>query len=696
MPNNKKRENWIDTAKAIAMILIILGHVGISLEGWFSFYFVFGFHLIVFFMLSGYTFQIGPLSLDYVTQKFRRLMTPYFITCVVVLLKDVMNEYVVIHHSSVIDITRVIAKDLIRLFYASGTYTDIVTDVDMGVRIGAIWFLPGLFFALILFRFLSNFIKNNKILGLVTLLLGVTAYLTARFVWLPFSIQSGMFAVFFIWLGYSVKKNDLLSKIQWFHYVLGFVILLAGIITDYNYMGFVTANARDYLFSSVIGLGGTLIVYLLATWTEKSKLLQWIGRNSLTILCVHLVSIETFYLPRIFRLLGLKGNALIWSQIPMEILVALLGTFLLNLIRDKMYQSIKAKLLLREEKRLSVQNNSDSAAGHAVSKKRDSSIDICRGLLIISMLVGHFTIDETLRIIIYSCHMVAFVFLSGYFYKKTASIWKGIRHMLRTFLLPYFICFLLNLLIEIPNWSATFFLDTVKKYVLGISFTDRILSGSASVGPVYFILLLFVVRVIYLLIDRYIKSEIGTWIAVILCLLAGIGLGRLGIWLPWSIDVSLYCVFFYKFGILFRQQRLLKAVHEYPWVYFILSAIWAYQIYKGGMEIAIREYGGKGLYSIVLLGALAGILVIYQLSSYICHSMIFTAAVLKVIGEASLIIIIVHGLLSKTVYHFVSVFLTPGYILFMIVNIIIQVVLGVLIHLLIQVLNLYTKKEALV
>ena len=76
VPTTKEREGWIDAAKAIAMLFIILGHVGIPEGDGFSFQFVHGFHLVVFFLLSGYTFRTGPLSNEYLSQKFRRLMTP--------------------------------------------------------------------------------------------------------------------------------------------------------------------------------------------------------------------------------------------------------------------------------------------------------------------------------------------------------------------------------------------------------------------------------------------------------------------------------------------------------------------------------------------------------------------------------------------------------------------------------------------
>ena len=47
------RETWIDNAKGIAILLVIIGHVSGGLKGLWDFNFVYGIHLVVFFLLSG-------------------------------------------------------------------------------------------------------------------------------------------------------------------------------------------------------------------------------------------------------------------------------------------------------------------------------------------------------------------------------------------------------------------------------------------------------------------------------------------------------------------------------------------------------------------------------------------------------------------------------------------------------------------
>lgn len=70
----KVREKWIDNAKGIAMLLVIIGHVSEGLTGILNFGWVYGVHLVMFFLLSGYTLKKRPLTREYVNRKFKRLM----------------------------------------------------------------------------------------------------------------------------------------------------------------------------------------------------------------------------------------------------------------------------------------------------------------------------------------------------------------------------------------------------------------------------------------------------------------------------------------------------------------------------------------------------------------------------------------------------------------------------------------------
>ena len=69
-----KREKWIDNAKGLAMLLVILGHVSSQLTGPWNFQFVYGIHLTVFFVLCGYTLKKKTIDRDFLNERFSRLI----------------------------------------------------------------------------------------------------------------------------------------------------------------------------------------------------------------------------------------------------------------------------------------------------------------------------------------------------------------------------------------------------------------------------------------------------------------------------------------------------------------------------------------------------------------------------------------------------------------------------------------------
>ena len=657
------RESWIDNAKGIAILLVIIRHASSDLKGFLSFDFLFGVNLVVFFLLSGYTLKKKEVTKDFLNNKFSRLMKPYFYTCVAIVVTDVFNSYILYHNKNILKITNIIGNDLLRSFFASGSVTSF-SSINIGTRIGAIWFLPAIFFAILLMQFLLKYSSNTVFLGVVTYIIAILSFITARFIWLPFSIQSGMMACFFLWVGYVIKNRNLLSNVKSHHYVIAFVILLMGVHYKYCGIAFVIAHMNDLFFSPIIGLAGCLFIYLTAKKISAGGVFSYIGKLSLIILCTHLYALETMgpYFSKILARTGLTGNSRVWLFIVLEVVFAVLLAMLIDYFNKNIFPFFKSRIIIRSEQNLQV--------------NRDNFIDIVRGILIISMLAGHFTIDARLRTVIYSCHMIAFVFLSVFFYNQNRSMKDSLKKMTKNFIIPYFVFFAFVLLLNINSLSLPFIKEKAVQYFLGMSFSKRLFAGVPSVGPVYFILLLFLVRLIYMIIDNFIKDEKEKWFAVICISFLGVLLGRKGYWLPWSFDVACYSIIFYKIGLLFREKGWLETVKENHFLYFILSPVWVYMIYKGGMEITVRKYGEYGL---VIIGSITGVLIVYKLAIFIADHVLMVGKFLELAGRYCLTIIFVHTLLFGKIASMLSLHLNSKNIAFMGTCIMIQVVLGLLI-----------------
>ena len=188
--------------------------------------------------------------------------------------------------------------------------------------------------------------------------------------------------------------------------------------------------------------------------------------------------------------------------------------------------------------------------------------------------------------------------------------------------------------------------------------------------------MLFIVRLIYMVMDHILKREHYKWYATIILSFIGMKLGVEGVWLPWSIDVALYSLIFYRIGICIRQYNILQKIRDSHISYFLLTPIWAYMIYSGGMEIAIRTYGQYGL---TIVGAAAGILMVYKLAFFVTNYMPICREVLRLLGEGSIVVIIIHTLLGKQIEYLVSMRFDSAYLPSMICQICIQVMIALII-----------------
>lgn len=245
--------------------------------------------------------------------------------------------------------------------------------------------------------------------------------------------------------------------------------------------------------------------------------------------------------------------------------------------------------------------------------------------------------------------------------------------MVKSFLGPYLVFVVCALLLNRNQWSIPWLKDELIKYLLGFSFAKNVLPGMASVGPVYFVLLLFAVRLLYMVIDKTVPNEFWKWSVTLLFSVFGVYLGQCGCWLPWSLDVALYCVIFYKLGLFFRQKKIVEYVKNHYPVYFLLSPVWAYMIYAGGMEIAIRNYGQYGL---VVIGSVMGILTIWIFADYIAGHTQAVRAILNELGKNSIYIIIIHTLLGDWIGGRLSLRFNPEHFTYMMICILAQLLLA--------------------
>lgn len=175
-----------------------------------------------------------------------------------------------------------------------GGYTDIIFKIIFGQRVGALWFLLTLFISMTFFKSLLNNVNDKKWLSII----GSSIYI------LPFLISSNNIfvevllksctAFGFITFGYLIsqwiKQADIKFYIVIFFFIISIITtMLNGAVDLYD------LNYGNPLLYTIMGITGTLsIISLFKSIKLKSKLLSYIGANTLIIMATHQVLLLVF------------------------------------------------------------------------------------------------------------------------------------------------------------------------------------------------------------------------------------------------------------------------------------------------------------------------------------------------------------------------------------------------------------------
>ena len=269
---SNNRIQWIDIAKGLGIILIILGHT--SNNAILSKY-IYCFHVPLFFLISGYLYTKRD---NLIKRKTKSLLLPYCIFSILSfgywLIERMFREQEI---SSL--------KVFANIFIAQGPSEKFIYNA-------ALWFLPCLFITEILFDIIyKKTTKNSRFLIIfATSILGYV-YPKITTIRLPFCIDVAMTALMFYYIGFLFKQVE--SKMIFNKKIINILIIILGIIGIFAYS--CTQQSTDmlrldygmnYLMFYLIGCLGSYIVY---TTSKEINInyITWIGRNSLYFMCLH-------------------------------------------------------------------------------------------------------------------------------------------------------------------------------------------------------------------------------------------------------------------------------------------------------------------------------------------------------------------------------------------------------------------------
>lgn len=332
------RNEKIDIAKGILIILVVLGHTGFSYNRFFAF------QIPVFFMVSGYLYTPYYYKNFSGLKKlfFKRLGTlyiPYVISNVIFTILNNPLKMIHVYDENIPWLkNRDILKEIVKtLFFAGG-----------GQLTGALWFLRVLFFTSAIFYLLCFIGEKIRHIEYIYIIISIAIVWGLEYLGINFMSVAYIFsALICLFMGKLIKDKGL-EDIKFFKVLLSMValVVLCSFPIEDNLL-------HHPVLMICIALPGWWLVLYLSTLIKKylsniSRIVIWCGRHTLSILILHF---------SIFKVVSYIGILIyrdsieslgafpylyegIWSLI--YVVSAIFGSFLLIKLKDTICRGVLA------------------------------------------------------------------------------------------------------------------------------------------------------------------------------------------------------------------------------------------------------------------------------------------------------------------------------------------------------------------
>lgn len=279
--DRQERIDWIDIAKGIAIILVILGHtVGFdTIVGNITRGIIFSFHMPLFFILSCVTFSFSIDNDQFVkkTEKaFKHLIVP------AVVLYGLRIAINIVCHYSTIEWKSYIIEKINVLVYGSGVEVSVMRGTVPAM--GMFWFLIVLFLGRSLFDYLHLKLSNKSFVVAIVIctLLGIAV---GKFQWLPFSFDLALAVMPFFYFGNYLKSIDM-KKNKSYLGSISFIIWIGTLIMCYkfenNYMELACRRYTLFPVCYITAIAATMFVGYFSVIVSKLKIMKpvrYIGKK---------------------------------------------------------------------------------------------------------------------------------------------------------------------------------------------------------------------------------------------------------------------------------------------------------------------------------------------------------------------------------------------------------------------------------
>lgn len=276
------RINYLDVARGLAIILVVLGHIDFGdnyLCKW-----IYSFHMPLFFIISGYLRNFKKDRtlniLDEIKHNVKRFLYPYITFSIA----SILIKFIIVF---------ILHKDNINEFYQMIKLTVALFGY------GTLWFLPTIFLADILFLFIHKQ-RNYRLIFIFILLLSIALtygieYASNKYsldilYGISYFIDRILIGTCYIYIGYILCIVINKMQLRYKNIFMCISIFLCNILisqmnglVDLHY-----AKLNNQILYYYLAISTSFsILYMLKIFNAKSQVLEYFGKSSLIIMATH-------------------------------------------------------------------------------------------------------------------------------------------------------------------------------------------------------------------------------------------------------------------------------------------------------------------------------------------------------------------------------------------------------------------------
>lgn len=289
-PAARERVSWIDAAKGLGIVLIVLGHIASVETPSLLYVYIYAFHVPLFFFISGLTLKPGRDRFGAMLGgKLRSLLLPYL--CYALL----GYAFYILGYG----LAQALHLKIEQFNYGPwhpllGVFIGTLGDGNLVNT--PVWFIIALFCTFVIGYAINTWLPSMGLRWTVVLILAATGYLVSREVKLPWSLSSALVGLVFFQAGHAHARHFGLAPLP--SRRLAWLLALTVAISLFSpWNGFVTladmvlGQPLLYLLFAFSGL--YMVVALVQLLAQHGAWLVPLGRWSMAIMVVHMLIIKS-------------------------------------------------------------------------------------------------------------------------------------------------------------------------------------------------------------------------------------------------------------------------------------------------------------------------------------------------------------------------------------------------------------------